>query len=260
MSDLIRTELQDHVLNVVLTRPEKRNALNPELFDALGDAFDQAADPQVRVVLLEGEGPVFCAGIDLMALSGLGSGPSDGSDNAGKRWQSNFMRLEEIGVPAVAAVQGAAVGAGLQLALACDLRVVAEDVRLGLLEINYGIIPDLGGIHRVVAACGVSRAKDLILSGRELGATEALAWGLVDRVVPAADVAGAARELANQIASRAPRATRAGKRIADRAAAGDSPAENLERVLEAQIDLLQHPHFLEAVSARMQGRQPDFQD
>src|SRR5207253_3040440 len=120
----------------------------------------------------------------------------------------------------VAAIQGAAFGAGLQLALACDLRVVAEDARLGLFEIHFGIIPDLGGIHRLVHLCGLSRAKDLVLTGREVRPKKALRIGLVDRVAPAAELDQVALELAQDIASKAPLAARSGKRLADQAAAG----------------------------------------
>jgi enoyl-CoA hydratase/carnithine racemase len=259
MAELVRTNLADGILTVTLARPEKRNALSPELFAALGEAFEKALDKAVRVVLVEGEGPVFCAGIDLASLAGLATTDLPFLET-GTRLQEIFMALERIGKPSVAAVHGAAVGAGLQLALACDLRVAADDVRLGMLEITYGIVPDLGGIHRVTRLCGPARAKDLAMTGRELGAEEALRIGLVDRVVPAADVGEEARRLAALLASRAPGAVRAAKRMVDLAADGQPAADNLRAVLEAQVELLQDPDAVEAVTAKMSGRDPVFPD
>jgi enoyl-CoA hydratase/carnithine racemase len=253
---LVTSELADGILTITLRRADKRNALNPELFAAVGDAFTAADRDEVRVVLLEGEGPVFCAGIDVGSLVALGNNGNgqDLESGGGERLQEIYMTLERIGKPSVCAVHGAAVGAGFQLALACDLRVAAKGVRLGMFEIHYGIIPDLTGIHRVVQLAGPARAKDLVLTGRELGAEEALAMGLVDRVVEPSELATAARALAAEIASKSPRATSAGKRLVDAAAAGQSPDDNLKDVLAAQLKLMRGADFTEAVSARLQKR------
>jgi len=259
VSDLVLTSVDDGLLTITLNRAEKRNALSVELFAAVGEAFDLAAAPGVRTVLLRGEGRVFCAGIDLGSLAQLGGG-GDSADfsTAVGRLQDIYMKLERTGKPSVAAVQGVAFGAGLQLAMACDLRVVAEDARLGLLEIRHGIIPDLTGIHRAVQLCGLSRAKDLAMTGREVSAEEALRWGLADRVVPAAEVQDAALELARQVNGNAPLAASWAKRLADQAAAGQSPEENLRDVAAAQVECITSPDFAEAVSARLEGRTPRF--
>jgi enoyl-CoA hydratase/carnithine racemase len=256
-STLVRTALDAGIFTVTLTRSEKRNALSPELFEAIGEAFGEADQPDVRVVLVEGEGPVFCAGIDTSSLASLAGG-DDGFTEAGTALQNIFMALERSGKPSLVAVQGAAVGAGLQLALACDLRVAAADARLGLFEIRYGIIPDLGGIHRMVQLCGPARAKDLVLTGREVGAEEALRIGLVDRVVPATEVSAVAHKLAEEIAGRAPLAVGAGKRMVDAAAAGQAPTDNLRAVLQEQVRLLGSADFAEAVGATLQKREPVF--
>jgi enoyl-CoA hydratase/carnithine racemase len=258
-NELVTRELVDGVLIITLNRPEKRNALSPELFAAIGDAFEEVSRPEVNVVLLRAAGPIFCAGIDLNSLGALaGSDSSQDFHAGGVRLQEIFMALERAGKPSVCAVRGAAVGAGLQLALACDLRVAADDVRLGLFEIRYGIVPDLGGIHRVVRLCGPSRAKDMIMTGREVSGEEALRIGLVDRVVPASQVEEAARALVHQIAARAPLAVRAGKRLADAAAGGESAESNLRSVLAAQLELLQSTDFVEAISSGVEGREPAF--
>ena len=257
MSELVLTSLDDGLLTITLNRAEKRNALSTEMFDAVGEAFSRAADPEVRTVLLRGEGRVFCAGIDLGSLAQVGSA-GGGGDEFITRLQDVYMRLEKIGKPSVAAVHGVAFGAGLQLAMACDLRVVAADARLGLLEITYGIIPDLTGIHRAVQLCGLSRAKDLAMTGREVSAEEALAWGLADRVVAAEEVAPVALALARRINGNAPLPASWAKRLADQAAAGQAPADNLRDVAAAQLECIASPDFAEAMTARMEGRAPRF--
>jgi enoyl-CoA hydratase/carnithine racemase len=250
---LVVSELDDGLLTLTLNRPEKRNALSQETFEAIGEAFARAEDPEVRVVLLRAEGPVFSAGIDLSALAAIGSGGPDGLREGGRRLQRIFTALERAGKPSVCAVQGVAVGAGLQLALACDLRVVAEDARLGLWEIRYGIVPDLGGIHRLTRLCGPARAKDVILTGREVGAGEALRIGLADRVAPAAEVGRVAEALAREILGRAPTAVRRARDLIEAAAAGQPPEEALEAVLEAQAECISAPEF-GAAAAMLAGR------
>jgi enoyl-CoA hydratase/carnithine racemase len=257
-SELVLTDIKDGVLTITLNRPEKRNALSLELFQAAGEAFKRAAEPEVRAVLLRGEGPVFCAGIDLGALTSLGGGDVGDFKVGGAELQDIYMRLERIGKPSVAAVHGAALGGGLQLAMACDLRVVTSDARLALFEIHYGIIPDLTGIHRMVQLCGLSRAKDLILTGREIQPEDALAIGLVDRVVAPKELEMTAGDLVRDIAAKSPLAVRAGKRMADQAAAGQKPEDNLNDILDAQVELLSSPDFIEAVSARLEKRNPVF--
>ena len=257
--ELVLTSVEDGILTITLNRPDKRNAMSMEVFEATGRAFDRAAEPEVRVVLLRGEGKVFCAGIDLSALAALG-GNDVRTDFPGgvAHLQDIYMKLERIGKPSVCAIHGVAFGAGLQLATACDLRVAADDARMGLFEIRYGIIPDLTGIHRVVQLCGPSRAKDIAMTGREVGADEALRIGLVDRVVPAADVQLTALELARTIAANAPIATAWIKRLADQAAAGQPPEENLRDIIGAQLECVTSPDFGEAFTARMEGRPPAF--
>jgi enoyl-CoA hydratase/carnithine racemase len=259
MSDLVLTSIEDGLLTITLNRADKRNALSTEMFNAVGEAFDQAAIPAVRVVLVRGDGRVFCAGIDLASLTALaGDNVRENFPRGLARLQEIYLKLERIGKPSVAAVHGAAFGAGLQLAMACDLRVVADDVRLGMLEIRYGIIPDLTGIHRAVQLCGPSRAKDMAMTGREVGAEEALRIGLADRVVPAVDLQAAALALARNVAGNAPLATAAIKLLADQAAAGQAPEDNLRDVAAAQVECISSPDMAEAMAAHMEGRVPVF--
>jgi enoyl-CoA hydratase/carnithine racemase len=158
----------------------------------------------------------------------------------------------------VAAIQGAALGAGLQVALACDLRVVAEDATLGLLEIHYGIVPDLGGIHRLVQMCGLARASEMVLTGREVRPKKAQRMGFVDRVVAPGELDATASGLILEILARAPLAVQAAKRLLVAAASGETPDQGLDRVRAAQLELLASADFMEAVSARMGKRAPNF--
>src|SRR5918992_396799 len=163
MADLetIRYGVHDGVATIELARPDKRNAINAQMFTELGDAAERAAgDPGIRAVLVRAQGPVFCSGIDVTLLG-------------------------QMNKPSVAAIQGPAVGAGFQLALACDLRVASEDARFAMLEVRFGLVPDLGGSHRLARQIGPARAKELIWTGRAVEADEAERIGLVNRVVAA---------------------------------------------------------------------------
>ena len=255
---LVLADIRDGLLTITLDRPQKRNALSLEMFEQLGAAMHRAEHPSVRGVLVRGNGPVFCAGIDVNALAGQVGGSREDGEAFIAGLQDVFMILERSGKPSVAAVQGAALGAGLQLALACDLRVVAEDATLGLLEIHYGIVPDLAGIHRMVGLCGPAHTLDLVLTGREVRPKKAQRMGFVDRVVEAGELDSAAVALVGDIMARSPLAMMAATRLVHSAAAGDSAEENLRKVREAQLDLLASADFMEAVTARMARRAPNF--
>ncbi|MHB8508050.1 MAG: enoyl-CoA hydratase/isomerase family protein [Candidatus Dormibacteria bacterium] len=245
---------EDGVLSLSLNRPAKRNALNPELFAALGAAFSAAAASKARVILLRGEGPVFCAGIDLASLAGGLGGPGSDALEFVKGLQDTFMALERQPIPSICAVRGAAVGAGFQLALGCDLRVVADNARLGMFEVRYGIIPDLTGLHRVARLSGASRAKDLAMTGRELGAEEALRIGVADRVVPEAEVEQVARQLALEVAARSSVATSSIHTLVDRVATGQDVEEHLREVALAQRACFQSPEFATSLQAGLAAR------
>lgn len=179
----IRYEVRDGVARLALARPDKRNAVNTEMFRELGDAAELAAvDEDVHAVLLTGDGPAFCAGIDLSALAGLAGVQGRPFRAFVRMAQRPFRALATMDKPVVAAVQGHALGAGFQLALAADLRIAAGDARFGMLEGRYGLIPDLGGPHRLARLVGPARAKELIWTTRVVEADEAERIGLVNRV------------------------------------------------------------------------------
>ena len=175
----IRYAVRGHVATIELARPDKRNAMSRAMFEELGEATEQAADdPEVRIAVVRGEGSSFCAGIDLALLAELAAiEPAQLGEFVGLA-QRPFRNLATMPKPTIAVVQGHAIGAGFQLALACDLRVLADGASFAMLEVQYGLVPDLGGPHRLAALVGPGRAKELIWTGRTVSGAEAVALGL----------------------------------------------------------------------------------
>lgn len=212
MGDFVRLEINDGIGTIRLDRPPM-NALNTQVQEELRAAATQAtADPQVRAVIVYGGEKVFAAGADIkemaeMSYVDMAERSADLSSALGA-----FARIPK---PVVAAITGYALGGGCELALACDWRVVAEDAKLGQPEIKLGIIPGAGGTQRLARLVGPARAKDLIMSGRMVDAQEALRIGLVDRVVPAAEVYDAAVALVKPYVSGPAQALRAAKLAVD---------------------------------------------
>ena len=186
---------------LTISRPEALNALNGELLLELALALELAeADIEVRALVITGEGRAFVAGADVANLANLGD--AFGGREASLTGQDVMNSLAALPFPTVAAINGYALGGGLELALACDLRVAAPGARLGLPEVGLGLIPGYGGTQRLPRLIGLGRALDLILTGRQLQADEALAMGLVNRV--ATEPLAAALELAGQATRNAP--------------------------------------------------------
>ena len=208
----VRVAREGAIARVVLDRAAKRNAQTLEMWEALRRlGAELVADPSVRVVVVAGEGPVFSAGIDLSLLAGQAAGTGPPLP-AVELVQQAFTWLREGPFVSIAAVRGAAIGAGMQLALACDLRILAEGTVMALPEIEFGIFPDLGGCAWLPELVGTSRAKELILTGRKVTAAEALSLGLANQLVVAADLDRTVETLARRLAARSPLAVRAVKR------------------------------------------------
>lgn len=197
-----------------LDRPGAKNALGRQLLGELEEAFSAlAGDAGVRVVVLHSlvDG-VFCAGADLKERAGMTPAEAEAFV---KRLRAGFSALERLPMPVIAAIEGAALGGGLELALACDLRVAGAAARLGLPETSLAIIPGAGGTQRLPRIIGRSRAKELIFTARRLGAAEALACGVVDRCVEPGRALEAALDLAREILPNGPVALRAAKEAID---------------------------------------------
>jgi enoyl-CoA hydratase/carnithine racemase len=238
---------QGPVLTVSLDRPEHRNAQTPSLWLALARVA-ATLDPAVRVVVIRGEGPAFSAGLDraMLAPGGIPGEPdllalaADGPETAAaliEEFQQGFARWGEVDAVVVAAVQGYAIGAGFQLALAADLRVVADDVQFAMRETSLGLVPDLGGTTPLVDAVGASRALEICATGRFVGAQEAVALGLASIAVPAAALPGATDDLVAALLGAPDAALRELKPLLRSAVAADRGTQ-LRREREAQGRLL----------------------
>jgi len=204
--------LHDGIGMLRVDRPAALNALDADTLRALARAVrDLRRDPSLRVVVVTGSGErAFCAGADVAAMATMTPAEALAYSQLG---HEVFARLEALEVPVVAAVNGVALGGGLELALACDLIVAAAEARLGLPEIKLGLIPGFGGTQRLALRVGLARARRLVYLGTMIEAADALGMGLVDRVVPRADLAGAVQELAASLAGQAPLALRQAKRV-----------------------------------------------
>ncbi len=219
----VSTDLTAGILTVRLTAPETRNAQTPALWRALAD-IGRSLDPGVRAVVLCADGPSFSAGLDRRLLTPVGI-PGEGSmldyarlpaaelDALISTFQDAFRWWRRSPVVTVAAVQGHAVGAGFQLALACDVMVVADDVQLAMKEPSLGLVPDLGGTLPLVSAVGYPRALEIVASGRRVGAEEAVRIGLALKAVPAEQLEAAALEVARSCATALPEAVAGSKAL-----------------------------------------------
>lgn len=253
----VRYEVDGAVAIVTLDRPDVLNAMDLDVFFALRDAAEAASsDDAVRAVVVTGEGRAFSSGLDTaLFASGIGGGSPLILDIAGL--QACFTAYESMPKPTIAAVGGLALGGGIQLAAACDLRVAADDAEMAVYEIRWGIIPDLGGTQRLPRLVGLGRAKELVMTGRRVFAQEALSWGLVNRVVPRERLLEEAVGWARELAAGPPLAVAAAKRLAGGALDIPIPA-GLEREAMINRRLLATDDFREAVMSRFEKRQPTF--
>jgi len=252
--EFLRYEVDAHVAWITFTRPKALNALAADVLREIAEVTEVIAeDPEVKVAVFTGEGKAFVAGADIAEIHAL-KDVFIGREFA-LGGQEVMNHIAALPVPTIAAINGYALGGGLELALACDLRVAAKKAKLGLPEVGLGLIPGFGGTQRLPRLVGVGRAFDLILTGRHVPAEEALALGLVNRV--ADDAVAAARELADQIMKNSPVALALAKEAVARGA--DVP---LPEALEIEADLFgmtATTHDMrEGTSAFLEKRAPEF--
>lgn len=261
MSDRIRVSSQDGVADVRLNRPEKLNACDIAMFEALVETADAlAADRSLRAVVLSGEGRGFSAGIDISSF-GRGGGGRDlferGDASPANFVQRSAWAWRELPVPVVAAVHGVCFGAGLQIALAADVRFVAPDARMSVMEIKWGLVPDVSGTRTLIHLVRDDVARELVYTGRQVSGTEAAELGLASHVSDTPHAA--ALELAREIAGKSPSAIRADKRLLNAARLlDDSAGLLLEEGLQRSV--LGKPNQIEAVKANLEKRDPTFTD
>lgn len=264
MSERVSVEIVDGVADVRLDRADKMNALDSAMFEGLvATGRHLAADRSVRAVVLSGNGRGFCAGLDFMSFMSMGGdagGPRlmarDPLSPANRAQRAAWV-WTEVPVPVIAAVHGVAFGGGLQIALAADIRLVTPDAKLSVMEIKWGLIPDMSGTQTLRHLVRLDVAKELTFTGRVVSGTEAVALGLATRV--AADPHAEAMALAREIAGKSPHAIRAGKRLLDETVvANREDGFRLEE--ELQRELIGSPNQLEAVQANLEKRAPKFAD
>jgi enoyl-CoA hydratase/carnithine racemase len=254
---IVITEDRGPVRHVVLNRPEKRNALNDALIAGVAEALHAAAhDPSVLCVVIRGAGPMFSAGMDFGALGALAAEPE-----RLREFRSGVLATwnlcEEMLKPTIAQIHGACIGGALELALACDLRVMAADAVTGLVETRVGLIPDVGGSSRLPSIVGLGRAKEMIMASKMVDGTEAERIGLVNRVAPAGELDAATDALVAELLACAPLAVGYAKRVMD-AAAKPALASTLEQEVTVQALCAASEDFAEGTRALAERRQPEF--
>ena len=268
MEERVRIEIQAGVADVRMVRADKMNALDEAMFAALVAAGERLrSEPGVRAVVLSGEGRAFCAGLDMGNFGRMAQGRAPGAEpNQGldarthgpaNRAQYAAWVWREIPVPVIAAVHGVAFGGGLQVALGADMRFVAADARLAVLEIKWGLVPDMAGTQLMRGLVREDVARDLTFTGRIFSGEEALTLGLATRVC--ADPRAEALETAREIAGRNPDAIRAAKRLLNAAPHADHATGLMAESVE-QSALIGSPNQVEAVMSNLQKREPVFLD
>ena len=250
----VETSRDGAVLTITLNRPEKLNAFDAAMHEALAAALKEARSPEVRAVVLTGAGRGFCVGQD---LSELREGDRDIAGLLRERWNRHVLALRGLEKPVLAAVNGAAAGAGLSLACACDLRLAAETAVFVPAFVNVALVPDTGGSWLVPRLLGYARAFEWMCSGRKLGAAEALEWGLVAEVVEAEKLLARAQARAAELGALPTRGIAMTKRLFEGAFTARLE-DQLELEAQLQAAATQTEDFAEGVAAFLEKREPRF--
>jgi enoyl-CoA hydratase/carnithine racemase len=254
---IVETEDRGAVRHVVLNRPEKRNAFNQELVLAVGEALREAADdPDVRCVVLRGAGPLFSSGMDLGSLAALADAPEQLRPFR-RACIEAWNTAEEMPKPVVCQIHGACIGGAMELALACDLRVIAADAMVGMPEAAIGLSPDVGGSSRLPQVVGLGRAKELIMTGRLISGEEAERIGLANRVAPSEELEAATERLVDELLACAPVAVGLAKRVMD-ASARPALSTTLELEVTMQERCAATADFAEGARAFREKRKAQF--
>jgi enoyl-CoA hydratase/carnithine racemase len=258
----IRITEADEIVHVLLTRPDKKNAMDDEMIDALIEAGGEISLSQARAVILSGEGDCFCAGIDLSAMTKIAGKnpehlllPRTHGNGTTNRWQEVAMVWHRMEVPVIAALHGAVYGAGLQLALGADFRIAGPDAQLAVMEMKWGLVPDMGGMVLLPRLVRADVMKRLIYTAEPVSAEQAERWGLVTEI--AADPLARAQALAESLRSKGPKALAAAKALCD-FAVGAATEDVLLAEARAQATLLGKPEQMEVIAAQFAKRAPVF--
>jgi enoyl-CoA hydratase/carnithine racemase len=252
-------EKEKALATVVLNRPEKLNAINYDLLLELEEALIEINEmEETRVIIIKGAGRAFSSGTDLQSLGGGGIDRSrSGYRYHLSRMQGPYNRIETIEKPVIAQIHGYALGAAMELVLACDFRIAAVDTQFSLPEVRYGLIPDLGGCQRLARIVGLPKAKELVMTGRTIDGAEAEKIGLVNVAVKAEDLEEEAKRWSEEFLSLPPLSVGLGKRVVDKSFDTDIHS-SLDLTAQVQSMLLQTEDFVEGVRAKLEKREPSF--
>lgn len=258
----VSVQIADHVAVVTLTRADKHNALDVPMFEQIIAASARlAAELGVRAVVLHGEGPSFCSGLDVVSIMADGGGAAGLTDRVTGEVPNWFQRAAhgwlDLPMPVIAALHGNCLGGGLQIALGADIRIAAPDTRLSVMEVKWGLVPDMSITRTLPRLVSIDVAKELTFTGRVFDGTEGARLGVVTGV--SVDPLAAARELAAEIAGRSPDAVRAAKRLFDESWTGPAQ-QTLALEAELQLGLIGSPNQLAAVTAGFTKQPAEFVD
>ncbi|WP_171131424.1 MULTISPECIES: crotonase/enoyl-CoA hydratase family protein [unclassified Ruegeria] len=256
----VSVEYKNHIAHVTLTRGDKMNALDDAMVKAILSAGQEVAASDARAVVLSGEGKSFCAGLDMASFAALAqTDPTEWlmtrSHDDANEMQELALIWRRVPVPVICALQGVAYGGGLQIALGADIRIAHPDTKLAVMEMKWGIIPDMGGMVLLPQLVRSDVLRLLTYTARPIGAPQAAEWGLVTKLSD--DPVTEALALAEDIAGQSPSAIRAAKRLIDLAEQAPR-SEVLLAESSEQVDLIGKPDQMEVVMAQMQGRKPEF--
>ena len=256
----VSIEYENYVARVTLTRPDKMNALDDKMIKAIIAAGEDVAASDARAVILSGEGRSFSAGLDVTSFAKLAGMDTESwlmerSHGEANEVQAVAMVWRSVQVPVIAALQGAVYGGGLQLALGADIRIAAPDTKMSVMEMKWGLVPDMGGMALLPSLMRSDVLRLLTYTARPIGVEQAERWGMVTEI--ADDPLASALTLAAEIAGRSPSAIRAAKRLIDVAEAA-SRGEVLLAESREQAALIGKPDQMEVITAQMQGRAPVF--
>lgn len=245
----------ENIAKITFNRPEAMNTLNIEVLEAINKALDTAEnDNDIRAVILTGSGKAFSAGADLKAITEYDDADRDRMTTMG---QETFKRIEDFPKVVIAAINGYSFGGGLEIAMACDMRVASEDAKFGTTEVKLGLIPAWGGLQRLPYLIGMSRAREMILTGNTYGPEELEKWGLLGKVVPADELGSTAAFLASNVADNAPLAIKSAKQSLN-ATRTLSIEDGYKLDTELQSKLNDSKDLQEGISALFAKRKPKF--
>jgi methylglutaconyl-CoA hydratase len=249
-------ELEPDLATITLNRPEKRNALSPQLIQDLLEALDIVSRSSAGVAILTGAGKSFCAGMDLDVLAGLSQQPRELHLEDSRRMATMFRALYDFPKPLIAAVQGPAIAGGCGIATLCDFTLAAPEAKFGYTEVRIGFLPAIVSVF-LIRQIGEKRARDLLLTGRVFGADEAFSLGLVNEIVPAESLLERARQLAHALLAVSPTSLRRTKRLLRSFSEADLNRE-LELAIQANAEIRSTVDFREGLAAFLEKRAPNW--